>query len=94
MKRIVVFIFLALSFLLLLGALMGHFQSRSTRERLRIHAEEALAYCKYNHLSTDYCFLVDFDIHSGKERFFVWDFNQKKWYTPLSALMDVVVIAH
>ena len=25
--------------------------------------------------NTNYCFLVDFSIHSGKRRFFVWDFK-------------------
>ena len=34
---------------------------------------EALAYCKKNKLNTDYCFLVDFSIHSGKNRFFIYD---------------------
>ena len=57
---------------------MGHYQSPSTRERIRSHAKDALTYSKQHNFSTDYCFLVDFDIHSGKERFFVWDFNQDK----------------
>ncbi|MDV6169917.1 murein L,D-transpeptidase catalytic domain family protein [Flavobacterium sp. DG1-102-2] len=41
------------------------------------HAE-ALAFCKKNGYSQDYYFLVDLSIHSGKKRFFVYDFNQKK----------------
>ena len=28
-----------------------------------------------NEYNTNYCFLVDFSIHSGKRRFFVWDFK-------------------
>ena len=33
------------------------------------------AYCDKNGYNTNYCFLVDFSIHSGKRRFFVWDFK-------------------
>lgn len=39
---------------------------------------EALAYCKANGFSTEYYFLVDLGIHSGRNRFFVYDFAQKK----------------
>ena len=41
-------------------------------------AEEALAFCKLNNMNQDFCILVDFGIHSGKKRFFVWDFNKKE----------------
>ena len=43
-------------------------------EQLRAKAQEAKAYCKEKKFSTEYCFLIDFNIHSGKNRFFVWDF--------------------
>jgi len=39
---------------------------------------EALTYCKSNGFSTDYYFLVDLSVHSGRNRFFVYDFKQKK----------------
>ncbi|MFP9113439.1 murein L,D-transpeptidase catalytic domain-containing protein [Flavobacterium sp. RHBU_3] len=39
---------------------------------------EALAYCKANGFSTEYYFLVDLNVHSGRNRFFVYDFTQKK----------------
>ncbi|MFV0580773.1 MAG: murein L,D-transpeptidase catalytic domain-containing protein [Parabacteroides gordonii] len=42
--------------------------------RLKAKADTAKLFCKQKGLSTDYCFLVDFSIHSGKKRFFVWDF--------------------
>ncbi|MDH6307607.1 hypothetical protein M2451_000057 [Dysgonomonas sp. PFB1-18] len=42
--------------------------------RLKAKADSAKAYCKAKNFSTQYCFLVDFSIHSGKNRFFVWDF--------------------
>jgi hypothetical protein len=42
--------------------------------RLKDKAAEAKAYSKEKGLSTQYCILIDFSIHSGKNRFFVWDF--------------------
>lgn len=41
------------------------------------HAE-ALAYCHSNGLDTDYYFLIDLSIHSGSDRFFVYNFVQAK----------------
>lgn len=39
---------------------------------------EALAFCRQNQLSEEYYFLVDLGLHSGKNRFFIYDFKQKK----------------
>ncbi len=39
---------------------------------------EALTYCKANNFNEEYFFLIDLSIHSGKNRFFVYDFGQKK----------------
>lgn len=44
-------------------------------QRLREKAQAGKAYCDKNGYNTSYCFLVDFSIHSGKRRFFVWDFK-------------------
>jgi hypothetical protein len=44
--------------------------------RLRLKADSALQYCRDNSFSEKYCFLVDFGIHSGKNRFFIWDFEK------------------
>jgi hypothetical protein len=38
---------------------------------------DALAYCKDKGFCTDYYFLVDLGIHSGRNRFFVYDFKAK-----------------
>lgn len=38
----------------------------------------ALAFCKQKGFSEEYYFLVDLSVHSGKSRFFVYDFKQKK----------------
>lgn len=42
------------------------------------HAE-ALAFCNKKGFSDEYYFLVDLSLHSGKNRFFVYDFKQKKF---------------
>ncbi|MFR0676885.1 murein L,D-transpeptidase catalytic domain-containing protein [Dysgonomonas mossii] len=42
--------------------------------RLKAKADEAKVYSKQQGLSSKHCILIDFSIHSGKNRFFVWDF--------------------
>jgi hypothetical protein len=39
---------------------------------------EALAFCKQQKYCEDYYFLIDLSIHSGKDRFYIYDFKQKK----------------
>lgn len=43
-----------------------------------LKAGEAHSFCKKNKFNTDFCILVDMSLHSGVNRFFVYDFNQKK----------------
>ena len=62
------------SFLLLLFLIIGHTTPKDLDER----AEEALEYCKGNGYSTEYCLLVDYGRHSGRVRFFLWDFDRGK----------------
>jgi len=38
---------------------------------------EALKYCRLYNFSEDFYFLIDLSIHSGKNRFFVYDFNNQ-----------------
>ncbi|WP_282787157.1 murein L,D-transpeptidase catalytic domain-containing protein [Flavobacterium croceum] len=40
--------------------------------------QEAFDYCKQNNFDTGYYILIDLSIHSGKNRFFVYDFKDKK----------------
>lgn len=49
-----------------------------TQNRLQEKAKEALEFCKKNNYNTDFCVLIDMKIHSGKNRMFVWDFNNNK----------------
>ncbi len=39
---------------------------------------EALTFCRENQFNQDFYFLIDMSIHSGKNRFFVYDFKTKK----------------
>jgi len=39
---------------------------------------EALAFCKQKKYCEDYYFLIDLSVHSGKDRFYVYDFRQRK----------------
>lgn len=60
--------------LLLVLLIIGNLTPNDLDER----AEEALEYCKENGYSTDCCLLVDYGRHSGRVRFFVWDFEKEK----------------
>lgn len=60
--------------LLLLPLITGYSTTKDLDER----AEEAMEYCKENGYSTDYCLLVDYGRHSGRVRFFLWDFEKDK----------------
>lgn len=40
--------------------------------------KEALNYCKENKFNESYYFLIDMSIHSGRNRFFIYDFKSKK----------------
>lgn len=42
----------------------------------RLKAGEALAYCREKDFSTSVCLLVDMSLHSGVNRFIVWDFDK------------------
>lgn len=78
MKRKILLSFLILAIAVAAMFVVGNINTPSTKSRAKEHAESALEYCKTHGLRTDYCILVDFDVHSGKNRFFVWDFNKKK----------------
>ncbi len=43
-----------------------------TREKVR----EALKYCQDKNFNTDFCILIDMSLHSGVNRFMVWDFKE------------------
>lgn len=41
-------------------------------------AEEAYAFCKSKKMNTDFCILIDMSLHSGLNRFTIWDFKEQK----------------
>lgn len=45
-------------------------------DHLRLKADSARIYCKAKGFSEQHCILVNFSIHSGKQRYFVWDFEK------------------
>lgn len=46
--------------------------------KTKIKAEEALKFCKDKNFNTDFCILIDMSLHSGINRFVVWDFNRNE----------------
>lgn len=78
MKKKILWSIAALVSILLLMFIAGNINAPSTNSQAKEHAEAALKYCKANGLRTDYCILVDFSVHPGKNRFFVWDFNKQE----------------
>ena len=78
MRRITLSLFMASFVILCIWQLVANHTSKETKMRAKDYAMKAKEYCKQNGYRTDYCFLVDFDVHSGKNRFFVWDFEKEK----------------
>lgn len=51
-------------------------EERAFKARLKNKADNALLYSKKKGFDLNHAFLVDFSIHSGKNRFFVWDYKK------------------
>ncbi|MES2654427.1 MAG: murein L,D-transpeptidase catalytic domain family protein [Bacteroidota bacterium] len=45
-------------------------------KKLQKLAKQAALFCKNKNLNTGYCLLVDLSMHSGLNRFFIWDLNK------------------
>lgn len=41
-------------------------------------AEEAYVFCKSKKMNTDFCILIDMSLHSGLNRFIIWNFKEQK----------------
>ncbi len=48
----------------------------ATVSKLRTKAKDAAIFCKSKNFNSEFCILIDMSIHSGKKRFFVWDFKK------------------
>ena len=46
------------------------------QNNLHERAKKALNYAQLNKLNTEFCLLIDYSIHSGKNRIFLWSFDQ------------------
>ena len=73
-------ILLMLSFFFVGCGSNGEESNDASRPSLNIQAtknkaQEALAYCKSKNFNTDFCILIDMSLHSGVNRFLVWDFK-------------------
>ena len=77
MKKKIFWSIIVLVSVLLLIFIAGNINAPSTNSQAKEQAEAAMKYCKANGLRTDYCILVDFGVHPGKNRFFIWDFNKQ-----------------
>ena len=47
-----------------------------TVERLKQKSKEAITFCKASGYNTEFCILIDMNIHSGKKRAFLWDLKK------------------
>lgn len=45
-------------------------------EKTKLKAVEALEFCKTKNYNTDFCILIDMSLHSGVNRFVIWDFKK------------------
>ncbi|MDI9257345.1 murein L,D-transpeptidase catalytic domain-containing protein [Flavobacterium sedimenticola] len=53
-----------------------HHKPKADVSKTHTMAQEALAFCKKNGYNSDFCILIDMSIHSGLNRFFVYDFTK------------------
>lgn len=69
------------------SAVINVFQKEKTEEipkpeldsiRTKKKALEALAFCKSKKMNEDFCILIDMSLHSGLNRFIIWDFKEQK----------------
>ena len=64
--------------LLLFSLLCPPLWLRRNDARLKEKAVAALSYCRQHGMNTHLCILVDYSLHSGRNRLFIWDFRQSK----------------
>ena len=65
-------------FLLVLISFVCCNNTSEVKKNYSKYNQEAFNYCKKNNFNQDYYFLVDLSIHSGKNRFFVYNFKESK----------------
>ena len=74
-KRSLAYIALAIAIALIsINLIFGYGYPKDIKQR----ADELYAYCKKNGYNTHIGIIVDYGVHSGKCRYFVWDFAKRK----------------
>ena len=53
-------------------------ENAAAKKQYQNFHDEAEAYCKAQNFNEEYYFLIDLSVHSGKNRFFVYDFKTDK----------------
>jgi len=71
MSRLLIILYLLFSF----GCSSKAELNKDLENRLKKKAVLAKSFCEKNDFNTKFCMLVDMKIHSGKKRFFLWDFK-------------------
>ena len=75
MKKILKIIFTSL-FVIVIGLMIYNQLCIPVIDEKRI--VDAINFCKKNNLNTNYCIFVDFSQHPGKNRYIIYDLNNKK----------------
>lgn len=78
------FIFILLFFT---GCSMEVKETGPAQNKIQLKAKEAKQYCIDNNFDTTFCVLIDMKVHSGKYRFFTWDFG-------LNSIVDKSLCSH
>lgn len=82
MRRSYYFVTLLLLLILLVNSLArtNNSDSVSLNQSLKtsIKAREAYNFVKEKNFNTEFCILIDFSVHSGKNRLFLWSFDSSK----------------
>lgn len=72
-------IMLSFGIVAIMSFVAGPSKSKTKIEKkLLSKGNEAERYCNKNNFNEEFCILIDMSIHSGKNRFRVYDFKQKK----------------
>lgn len=82
MKKIILFLcilaFVIFGYRTINHKIKSENKSETNINRIDEKAKEALEFCQKKKYNEEFCILIDMSIHSGLNRFFVYDFKQKQ----------------
>ncbi|WP_447636247.1 murein L,D-transpeptidase catalytic domain-containing protein [Flavobacterium microcysteis] len=73
-----IFLFVALHFISCSDGPAADVEKNAKKRDYATFHQEAKAFCKKEKFNEDYYFLIDLSVHSGKNRFYVYDFKTNK----------------